>query len=213
MNIPLDIHTHHLPQVPGSAIVNCLPDTFCPQPGGCYSVGIHPWQAGTDTTTAESLLCLALHPQVLAVGEAGLDKLAAAPLEMQLEVFRRQALLAMEADKPLIIHLVKATAQLLELKRGLRPANPWIIHGFRGKAALAAEYLRHGFYLSFGERYQDEALRTVPPHRLFLETDESTLPLEELYRRAAAVRGVTPHELRLTVGKNVARVFFRQDGN
>lgn len=55
-----------------------------------------------------------------------------------------------EAGKPLVIHLVKAVDELLKVKRDLRPSNPWIIHGFRGKAALAEEYLKHGFYLSFG---------------------------------------------------------------
>ena len=46
-------------------------------------------------------------------------------------------------------------SELLKLKQQIKPANPWIIHGFRGKAALAEECLRHGFYLSFGEKYQD----------------------------------------------------------
>ena len=40
MNIPVDIHTHRLPQVPGTAIANCYPETFSPQSGGWYSVGI-----------------------------------------------------------------------------------------------------------------------------------------------------------------------------
>ena len=79
----------------------------------------------------------------------------------------------MELDKPLVIHLVKAMSELLKLKQQIKPANPWIIHGFRGKAALAEECLRHGFYLSFGEKYQEEALRITPAGRLFLETDES----------------------------------------
>lgn len=46
MNIPVDIHTHRLPQVPGTAIANCYPETFSPQSGGWYSVGIHPWHIG-----------------------------------------------------------------------------------------------------------------------------------------------------------------------
>ena len=39
---------------------------------------------------------LVRHPQVLAVGEAGLDKLADAPMDLQVEVFRCQACLAEE---------------------------------------------------------------------------------------------------------------------
>ena len=92
----------------------------------------------------------------LAVGEAGLDKLADAPMDLQVEVFRCQACLAEAVGKPLVLHLVKAVDELLKVKRDLRPSKPWIIHGFRGKAALAEEYLKHGFYLSFGEKYQEE---------------------------------------------------------
>lgn len=208
MNIPVDIHTHRLPEVPGEAIVNCYPETYVPQDGGWYSVGVHPWHVQRDTRL-ELLAELVDHPQVLAVGEAGLDKLADAPMPVQLEFFRRQALLAMKMDKPLIIHLVKATDELLQLKQTLQPANPWIIHGFRGKAALAQEYLRHGFYLSFGGKYQEEALRIVPSGRLFIETDESMTPIAELYECAACVRGVSRNEFQEMVQQNIRSVFFR----
>lgn len=220
MNIPLDIHTHRLPQTPGEAIVNCSPETFLPQEGGWYSVGIHPWSLHIDPeassfhpTLSQRMECLEAvvrHPQVLAVGEAGLDKLTAAPLFLQMEVFELQARLAMKVHKPLVIHLVKAVAEVSALKRTLLPANPWIIHGFRGKAALAADFLRHGFYLSFGEKYQEEALRLMPADRLLIETDESTVLLDKLYARAAALRGVSSCELKKTVERNVSKLFFKQ---
>lgn len=150
MKIPVDIHAHQLPQIPGTAIVNRYPDTFVPEAGEWYSVGMHPWHIPTAATPAvrhemDILASLAGHPQVLAVGEAGLDKLADTPQAVQIEVFEYQARLSMELGKPLVIHLVKAMDELLKLKRQIKPANPWIIHGFRGKAALAEEYLRHGF--------------------------------------------------------------------
>ncbi len=227
MRIPVDIHTHQQPQVPGEAIVNCFPETFVPQAEGWYSVGIHPWHIASSTvfqtpSVVSPTIGFALndgavrfeellqHPRVLAVGEAGLDKLAEAPLSLQMEVFEYQARLAEETDKPLIIHLVKAVDELLKLKQRIRPVKPWIIHGFRGKAALAEEYLRHGFYLSFGERYQEEALRIVPPERLFIETDESTTPVGQLYERAAEIRETPLEELRETVRRNVGEIFFRQ---
>lgn len=75
---------------------------------------------------------------------------------------------------------------------------------------MAEEYLRHGFYLSFGEKFQEEALRTVPADRLFLETDESAAPIGELYQQAASVRRVAPEELRETVRQNICKVFFKR---
>lgn len=212
---PLDIHTHRQPSHPRDAIVNCYPETFAPQAEGNYSVGIHPWQAGQIAgddglhVAAERLRSLLRHPQVLAVGEAGIDKLTDAPVEWQLRLFEQQARLAEEAGKPLIIHLVKAAEELLRLKRTLHPSVPWIIHGFRGKEELAREYLRHGFCLSFGEKYQEAALRTVPEDRLFIETDESTVPVRELYVRAARVRGVSPETLEESVRRNVRNLFFK----
>lgn len=209
---PIDIHTHRLVPVPGESIVSCLPDAFFPQKGGWYSVGIHPWQLGsydwTDTAFRAHFESLVRHPQVLAVGEAGLDKLISVSLYSQTDALRYQADVAEAIDKPLILHLVKATTELLVLKRELNPRVPWIVHGFRGKAQLALDLVRHGLYLSFGARYQEEALRQMPADRLFLETDESDVPISDLYERAALVRGVTCDELVETVSRNVRSVFF-----
>lgn len=209
---PIDIHTHRLVPVPGESIVSCLPDAFFPQKGGWYSVGIHPWQLGsydwTDTAFRAHFESLVRHPQVLAVGEAGLDKLISVSLYSQTDALRYQADVAEAIDKPLILHLVKATTELLVLKRELNPRVPWIVHGFRGKAQLALDLVRHGLYLSFGARYQEEALRQMPADRLFLETDESDSPISDLYEWAALVRGVTCDELMETVSHNVRSVFF-----
>lgn len=218
MKLPIDIHTHLLPQVPGEAIVNCYPETFSPHEGGWYSVGIHPWYieraaAGGDSSLRERLLMLeelAYHPQVLAMGEAGFDKPAEPSKNFQLEVFVFHVRLSEQAEKPLVIHQVKAVDTLIRLKSLLKPKQPWIIHGFRAKAELASEYLRHGFYLSFGKNYRHEALRSVPADRLFIETDESPVPVDELYARAAAVRGVSAEELRQTVQANISKVFFKR---
>ena len=87
MIIPADIHTHRQPEVPGEAIVNCFPETFVPQQEGWYSVGIHPWYiASSSVSLADKKRCLErllYHPQVLAIGEVGLDKLADASLPLQ----------------------------------------------------------------------------------------------------------------------------------
>lgn len=209
MRIPLDIHTHQQPPTPGAAIVNCFPETFVPQAECWYSVGIHPWYIASADTNRSRFEELLRHPQVLAVGEAGLDKPAESSLPVQMEVFEYQARLAEEIEKPLIIHLVKAVDELLKLKQQIHPMTPWIIHGFRGKAALAEAYLRHGFHLSFGEKYHEEALRIVPPERLFLETDESAVPIDALCEKAALIRRIPVEELWEALRKNVRTTFFR----
>ena len=203
----LDIHTHSVPLVPGTAIVNCYPETFVPEAGGLYSVGIHPWHADeADETRKELLRQSVCHPQVMAVGETGLDRLCKVPMPIQEELFTRQARLAEEVRKPLIIHLVKATDELLRIRKSLRPTMPWIVHGFRGKAEAAEQLLRHGLYLSFGEKFQEQAVRHVPDDRLLLETDEAA-DIGEVTRRVAAARGTDEETLRQTVQANLRRIF------
>lgn len=174
-----------------------------------YSVGIHPWHLSEDNAEESySLLTeLVCHPQVVAVGECGLDKLKGPSLALQMDIFKRCALLAEESSLPLIIHAVKCSNELIRLKKDLRPTLPWIIHGFRGKKEMAQEYLKHGFCLSFGEHYQADALRVVSLDKLFLETDESLLPIESIYQKVAVSMGMPVEELAGQVTKNSLHLF------
>ena len=207
-----DIHTHHLPVHPeDAAIVNSLVPTFDVGTGLFRSVGIHPWEL-TEHNAGQLLDYLKQQlrkKQFVAVGEAGLDKLAVASMELQLTVFKAQVRLSEEYGLPLIIHCVKAMDELLAVKKEFRPQQAWIWHGFRGKTEQAMQLLKKGFYLSFGEHYPDETMQTVPDERLFLETDNSSLDIEDILCRAAKVRGVEVEVLRETIRRNIQNVFFR----
>lgn len=203
LSIPLDCHTHRLPAVAGQALVSIRPTEFCPQAGHYYSVGVHPWYPQDGESNWREML---RHPQVRAVGEAGLDKRCNTPWQKQLALFREQIEVSEMLGKPLIIHLVGATDELLALRRTLQPRQAWVIHGFRGKAPLAESYLRHGLYLSFGSRFQPEALLAVPLDRLLLETDESTEPIGEIYDRVARLRGISAATLTAATQANFGRI-------
>lgn len=215
----LDIHTHQPATASGGkAIINYRVPAdsalYVPQgiEGGevFYSVGIHPWDL-TESNVERQLdllrQLLAKEPFV-ALGEAGLDKLAEAPMDLQMETFEKQVELSEEYKLPLIIHCVKAVDELLAVKKEYRPVQPWIWHGFRGKPQQAEQLLQKEFYLSFGAHYPDETMRVVPADRLFLETDDSLVDIEELLRCAARVRGVEVEALRTAVHKNIQKVFF-----
>lgn len=219
----LDIHTHKLEADSlGKSIINypLLADSslYIPLAGevevdrGYYcSAGIHPWEL-TEHNAGQLLDYLKRQlrrKQLVAVGEAGLDKLAAVPVELQLAVFKEQVKLSEKCDLPLIIHCVKAMDELLAVKKEFHPQQAWIWHGFRGKPEQAMQLLRKGFYLSFGEYYPDETMQTVPDERLFLETDNSSLDIEDILCRAAKVRGVEREVLRETIRRNIQNVFFR----
>ena len=219
----LDIHTHKLEADSlGKSIVNypLLADSPLYMPfagdvevdrGYYYSVGIHPWEL-TEHNAGQLLDYLKQQlrkKQFVAVGEAGLDKLAVASMELQLTVFKAQVRLSEEYGLPLIIHCVKAMEELLGVKKESRPQQPWIWHGFRGKPEQAVQLLKKGFYLSFGEYYPDETMQIVPDERLFLETDDSLLDIEDILCQAARVRGVEVEALCEVIRRNIQNVFFK----
>ena len=210
----LDIHTHKMEvDTMGEAIINHRLLVDSPFIAGhyYYSIGIHPWDVAAQDWDILIDLLLKSFPnhQIVAIGEAGLDKLTETPLSFQQQAFERQISLSEEKELPLIIHCVKAMEQVLAIHKHYRPKQPWIWHGFRGKPEQAEQLLNHGFYLSFGEHYSEEAMKFVPDDRLFLETDDSVLDIEEILRRAAEVRGREVETLRATIRKNIQKVFFR----
>lgn len=209
----LDIHTHKSEaETMGNAIIN---HRLLAEPqfldGNYYSIGIHPWDVAAQDWGIQIDRLLKSFPnnQIVAIGEAGLDKLSESPLFLQQQAFERQISLSEEKELPLIIHCVKAMEQLLSIHKHFRPKQPWIWHGFRGKLEQAEQLLKQGLYLSFGEFYSEEAMKFVPDDRLFLETDDSALRIDEILCRAAQVRGVEVETLRATIRKNIQKVFFK----
>lgn len=206
-----NIHTHSLVH-PESEILAQSPDLFPSDKLPIYtSIGIHPWFLTEENAESQwkALQKQVSHPSVLAIGEGGLDKLKGPDMELQVKILKQQVALSEEKSLPLIIHCVKAFNELIQLKKELRPHQPWIIHGFRGKEALAIDCIRHGFYLSYGEHFQENALKATPQEKLFIETDESEVPVQEIYQSIALVHGIGLQELMESVKKNVKEVFFK----
>ena len=207
-----NIHTH-ITKHPESEILSADVLSFSSIGKNEYlSVGIHPWYlADNDAENQlESLRKAIGNRHVVALGECGLDKLKGPSMELQTSVFRKEIALAEEHNLPMVIHCVKAYNELVQIKKSTHPQQPWIIHGFRGKEALAKECLQHGFHLSFGAYFQEDALRAVPVEKLFVETDESGMAIKEVYLRIARTRGMELEELTESIKKNVERVFFKR---
>ena len=175
-----DAHTHNGDSP--CSLINVEPG-FTPHPGLNYSLGIHPWHAADTTPNKlETLHSQAALPQVKAIGETGLDKNSPAP-ELQLALLHKHIALSESLHKPLILHVVGTYNDIVAIRKKIRPAQPWIIHGYRGKPQLTAELLRHGFYLSLGQRYNPQSATLIPSDRLLLETDTSATDLDALAAR------------------------------
>ncbi len=208
-----DVHTHPSQMaLSARAIYSCGYTDSLAVP--CYrSLSIHPWFL-TDGNYEDQWLWLGqrVHaPGVVAIGEVGLDKCADTSIDLQLRMFRQVVVLSERCALPLILHVVRASNEIIRLRKELDARMPWVIHGFRGGRQLAEDYLRHGLYLSFGEHYRADALRTVPAERLLLETDESSSSIETVYRQVAKDRQLSLESLQTSVEQNIKKLFF--EGN
>ncbi len=182
-----DIHTHRRENNP-AALVSLLPEEAAEfaatRPDTLFSAGIHPWEPYISPEEEEkrfAVLSAALLPHnAAAIGETGLDALKGPDAAIQEARFRRHIALSESLGLPLVIHLVKAQQQLLAIRKEVSPTQPWIIHGFRGKAQQASQLAKAGLYISFGEHFNPAALAAVPAPQRLAETDESPLPIDAI---------------------------------
>ena len=199
-----DIHTHHYPKVSGEAIVQLALEDFNFQQGHFYSVGLHPWGIGSDwRTQMAGLLVKALYPQVVMIGETGIDKKNGdAPIEVQMEVFREHVRLSELVRKPLIVHCVKGIDEVLLVRKEMRATLPWIIHGFRGGIEQWRQLSRAGLYVSIGARYDEELVRELPLSQLLIESDELS-DAALVYNLVSETRQMGSNELSQYVATNI----------
>ena len=212
----IDFHTHQTPADTETSVRSLLISevekiTLL----DLFTVGIHPWYSeDVEIDSQFSLLKdLMKRNNVIAIGEIGLDKHRGAPIERQIELFEKQVLIAEKVQKPVIIHCVRAWSELLESRKRLKPTTPWAIHGFRGQSELAKQLLNSGLYLSFGPETLNaseglqEAIRTVPLDRIFIETDDADVALKYLYTTVSKIKNVTYRDLDEQINYNFAEFF------
>ena len=183
-----DIHTHLLPQEPGTALV-CIGNGPLPaDQGHWFSVGLHPWDVtGDDENELESIGEMAKNPQVLAIGECGFDTLKGPTHDLQEQAFIRQVDISERLHKPMILHVVRDFDSVIRLRKQLKPTQSWLIHGFRGGPQQADQLHTHGIQVSLGLKANPQTLQQIPSDRLFLETD-GLCPIIQVIQTAAAAR-------------------------
>ena len=192
------------------ALISVDINDFNPQQGKVYSVGIHPWQIGDDWKQhVEQLAQAAQHPLVVAIGETGLDALRGPSLETQEQVMQAHINIAAATRKPLIIHCVRTSQQVLKLWRDNPEAHnvAWIIHGMRGNHNVAQQLLQAGFYLSFGSKHNSEALAITPHDHLLIETDdEPPSSINTVLATISTELGISKRKLRSTIRHNALKI-------
>lgn len=194
-------------------------------------VGIQPNYASQAAPSDwEEISRLSLHPQVVAIGETGLDRYwDHAPLDVQQDYFRRHLRLSREINKPFIVHCRDAEAEVLEMLEDDFTNGPLngVMHSFCGDTAMAARCVEMGMHISFAGmvtfRKNDElraVAKSVPLNRLLIETDAPYLaPHPKRGKRnepalvvltaqcLAEVHGVSLEELAAKTTTNAQRLF------
>ncbi len=148
------------------------------------SVGVHPNHREGHEPTAEELAQLARAPEIVAIGETGLDYFRSqGDMEWQRARFRRHISAAKACGKPLIIHTREAKADTLRIMdEEDAAAVGGVMHCFTEDWAMAQAAMDMGFYISFSgivtfnsAKALREVARKVPLERMLIETDSPYL--------------------------------------
>ncbi len=148
------------------------------------AVALHPNEAGRGVATDEALReieALAALPQVLGVGETGLDHFRTETADghrLQEESFRAHIAIAKRTGATLVIHDRDAHDDVLRVLLDEGPPDRVVFHCFSGDAAMARTCAEHGFWMSFAGPVTftpngglREAAAGAPAELLLVETD------------------------------------------
>ncbi|HEX8549988.1 MAG TPA: TatD family hydrolase [Abditibacteriaceae bacterium] len=199
------------------------------------TAGVHPqnalqWNEGAAAELRE----LASEPEVVAIGEIGLDWIydekhphyPGATRERQTEVFREQLQIARELNLPVVIHNRESDAEILEVVKDFDDVRG-VFHCWAGSVEAAQQALELGFFLGFtglatfkNAENVREVARLCPLDKLLIETDAPYLaPIPHrgktnepsfmpfIATKLAEVKGVTTQELAQITTANALALF------
>jgi len=170
-----DVHTHR----PGGpdALLSLPPEKALAGYAMSYSLELHPWYVNEDLVSEFQKVSAQLKddPNLLAIGECGLDNKCDTPLPLQLKAFKVALSAAKELRLPVVIHCVGYWNEMMLCVKEVLGSNydkPLVIHGFRKGPQLAQQLLNAGFSISLGAHYNSQTANIIPSDRRYWETDE-----------------------------------------
>jgi TatD DNase family protein len=161
---------------------------------------------------------------IMAIGEIGLDYHTGDNKEEQKELFKKLLDLAVELNKPVIIHSRKAEADVLDILEEYKDKLKIINHCFSGKKKLVVRAKELGFYFTIptnvvrSQQFQ-HMVENVPLSQLFCETDTPYLSpfkdqwnepanVVESYKKIAEIKEMELEEVMNIVYNNWQKVFL-----
>lgn len=192
------------------------------------AVGFHPGEIeNLGFNSLDEIAELASHPKCVAIGEIGLDYYWDASRKGdQKELFKAQIELALELDKPVIVHDREAHEDSMKIV-SLYPQLRGVFHCYSGSVEMAKELLKRGWYLGFdgpvtykNARKSLEVLEMCPIDRILVETDSpylSPVPnrgkrnnsanLKYIIEKLAEIKGISPEEAAAQTMQNGKMLF------
>ena len=184
-------------------------------------VGVHPWECLGQSTAVEcSRLLSGLRAALeadsgLGVGEIGLDRLKSREISPQMrEIFEAQLKLAIEFNRPVVLHGAKCWGQVVKTVQGTceqarkHRKGAFLFHGFSRSEGLIPDIVALGGYISVGPAVLNghavnyrELVKKIPLDRLLVETDRTIENAADcpsivaVATEVAKLRGMTLEEL------------------
>jgi TatD DNase family protein len=194
------------------------------------AVGVHPHDAREmRDSDLDTLLKLAAHSKVVAIGEIGLDYYYDnSPREVQRKRFEDQLNLALKADLPVIIHSRDAHNDTMDILKAYSSGlKGCVLHCYSGSWEMAKIYVNMGFMISLGGpvTFRNavkavEVAQKIDMNYMMIETDCPYLAphphrgkrndpglLYLIAERIAEIRGMKAEEVAQITLKNACRFF------
>ncbi len=145
------------------------------------AVGVHPHDADnfvTDTGQAQQMIELLRLPEVVAMGEIGLDYYKNyCPVDTQKRAFAQLLEIGIATDKPFIFHVRDAFSDFFEIIDRY-PGIRGVVHSFSATSSELVEVTKRGLFVGLNgimtftkDDSQLEAAKQVPLRLLLIETD------------------------------------------
>lgn len=211
----VNIHTHSYSSNEVIEVVNRYPYEIDGEEQFHFSSGLHPWRLSNGEEEIALLKQHISQPNLIAIGECGLDFINSdVSREQQEELFEQQLLLAQEHNKPVIVHCVKAYDRVLSIHAKLKITVPVVMHSFKGNDQILEQFVKRGMYVSFGKwlfvenSVAVECVKKLSLQQFFLETDvQEDLSIEAVYQKVAELRGEGIQETKEKIHQNYRSVF------
>jgi len=161
--------------------------------------------------------------EIVAIGEVGIDfKEDSEEHERQKKTFQKFIDLAMELDKPIIVHSRMAEKEVVDALEA-SGAKKVVLHCFSGSLELEKRAEDNGWYFSiptnvkYSKQFQALA-KEVPLSQILCETDSPFLHPDkkkdnepanviESYKKIAEIKGITLEEAEKKIEENYKRLF------